>query len=183
MLGGWAKDTRREVIVKEAAQLVEVLGLQSRLEEPFWSPGVRSSVALTSFRLQPGEKADQLRARMVHIVMNISGAKRTVPSTPSKMHWSTISKPREERLRSAHASKVRRLLHVLGIGVAEADTEYASGTVWWKDSCIASVTRRMPSGAAHGKVPGSWVALGVLANVLSKEVAEVEAAWEDCFTN
>ena len=184
VLGGWPKDTKRDVIVKEAADLVHRLGLQDRLEESFWSPGVRSSVALSSFHLQPGETADQLRARMVHVVLAISGTKMQVASAAvGKTHWATISKPREERLRSSHASKVRRLLHVLGVGVTEADTEYASGTVWWKDACIASVTRRMPPDAVAGKVPGSWLALRALAGALSKEVAVVEAAWEECFAS
>ena len=70
---------------------------------------------------------------------------------------------------------------MLGVGVAEADTEYASGTVWWKDACIASVTRRMPPDAVPGKVPGSWLALRALAVMLSKDTAVVEAAWEECF--
>ena len=39
VLGGWPRDTKKEDIVEGARKIVERLGLQGRLEQPFWSPG------------------------------------------------------------------------------------------------------------------------------------------------
>ena len=164
VLGGWPRDTKREVIVADAKQIVERLGLQGRLEQPFWCPGVRGSVALSNFVQMPGEDADGLRARMIHVVTAISGAKLAVDpgQQTSKLYWCTLSKPRQERLRSSHASKVRRLMYALKLDMGKVETEYASGTVWLMDKCISSATR--PSSPD-----------GVLD--------EVRSSWEACFSN
>ena len=183
VLGGWPKDTKREVIVVEAKTVVDRLGLGGRLEQAFWSPGVRSSVALATFSLQQGETADDLRSRMVHVVTAIGWAKLSGPSLPpGKTYWCTISKPREERLRSSHASKVR-LLHSLDQDILLAETEYASGTAWYKDTLIASAVRQMPAAAVAGRTPGSWLAASVLANLAAVDEQKVRAAWEACFGN
>ena len=116
---------------------------------------------------------------MIHVVMTISGAKISVTNEQdSKLHWCTLSKPRQERLRSSHASKVRRLLYSLDQDMGCVETEYASGTVWLKDCCISSATRPAPARSMQGRS-----SVDEVARLASVDKETVKTAWEACFAN
>ena len=84
-------------------------------------------------------------------------------------------------MRAAHASKVRKIIHVKkGNMIQQAETEYSSGSLWLSNKMVCSGVRPKPKEQGHafveGKFPGAWVdatALGQLLGVPADEIAEL----------
>ena len=109
-----------------------------------------------------GEQPVDTRGRMqkiVNTVKTINQAKIQEHNIEEgKTMWSSYSKSPQERQRAAHASKVRKLFHVLAPAlVPQLETEYATGSVWLGNTMLASSTR------PKGKVTPSWVVISLVA--------------------
>ena len=93
--------------------------------------------------------------------------------------WATVSRPKSDRGNGSHASKVRRLLHMVSADFDEVDAVYDTGSIWHKDLLVASVEK--PRNGAHvrkGKLDSSWVDLVALSKTTGRSQEELESMWQ-----
>ena len=187
IMGGWEPLTRKPVLLKEANQVVAKLGLKGMFDGELYAPGVRKGIVLSDIVQRDAETPADCRERMLRILKALNDEAYSSDSFPAgKKLWCSISRPKSERDRAAHASKLRRLLHSLGNGfVAQADTEYPTGSVWLGDSLIGSAVKPRPttpgSVVADGKLPGAWLDVGKVAAFTRTSTRLVHDAWQRAF--
>ena len=92
-----------------------------------------------------------------------------------KYLWANLSKPKEERDRSSHASKLKRLIMEISGGMDPGmELEYPAGSAWLPSGLFGSATRPMPSGTttANGRSVGTWVDIGRVAAAFNMQESE-----------
>ena len=180
VFGGWAASTRRKVVLGDLAKILRDVAADELLDEPPWTPGPRRGVALAGFKLRPGESVEDQKARMVEVANLIN--KAGIPTEHTLDHcpvWCTVSRERSQRPGGAHASKIRRVLHALQLGVDDVDTDYREGSVWRGEVLLGSVVREAPGvGVLQGKVEGSWFSPELLAQHCTAQQDAVAEAWK-----
>ena len=188
VFGGWGQGITSNVMLEELDQALKEMRLQGKLDGKCYSPGVRKGVALSQFTMRDAETAGDMHTRMIEVVKAVSEAEKHLPHMrDGKTLWASVSKPKAERDRAAHASKMRRLLHGLGGGlVAQAETEYTSGTFFLRERMAGSAIKPKPQDPcrviAEGRLPGSWVDIGHIAKMSKRSDREVHQAWQDALT-
>ena len=180
VLGGWPRDTPRLDILSDVKALATDLDIQTDLGD-YFVPGQRNSICICPF---DGQEGYQNRGKMLAIIGKIQAARIQTEHLPDGKHvWATLSKPKAERERSSHISKMRRLLYVLGWDARQSDPEYATGTLWAKDQLLGSATRPKPqTGTCEAsRAENSWIQLEAFGVITGKLTAEVLAAWKSCW--
>ena len=128
LVGGWKTDTKRSVILADMADLID---------QPPWVPKARHSICLSEFKLRNGETEAEREQRMYAMISKLNDPCMVVQKLASGgTLWATVSRPRTERGGGPHASKVRRLLHMVQADFGEVDSVYDSETSgirtsWW----------------------------------------------------
>ena len=148
----------------------------------YFVPGQRNSICICPF--EGGGMGD--RGKMLALVSKIQSARlQTEHLADGKHVWATLSRPKSERERAGHASKMRRLLYALGWDAHQSDPEYSTGTLWARDKLIGSVTRSQPSEVTceRGRAAGSWVNVEAVSELTGKNLDEVVKAWQGCWDN
>ena len=174
ILGGWPRDTPRLDILSDVKAMALDLDISAQLGD-YFVPGQRNSICICPFE---GEGSYADRGKMLAVVGKIQSARlQTEHLADGKHVWATLSRPRSERERASHASKMRRLLYTL------SDPEYSTGTLWAKDKLMGSVTRSRPEGVVceQGKAAGSWISVEAFSELTGKHKDEVMKAWQGCW--
>ena len=180
ILGGWPRDTPRLDILSDVKALAADLDIQACLGD-YFVPGQRNSICICPFEGQGGHEQ---RGKMLAIVGKVQAARlQTEHLADGKHVWATLSKPKAERERSSHASKMRRLLYALGWDAKRSDPEYATGTLWAGEKLLGSTTRSRPQHKAceDGRAANSWIDVEAFGEVTGKPKEEVILAWKKCW--
>ena len=180
VLGGWPRDTPRNDILSDVKGVVAELDIQELLGD-YFVPGQRNSICICPF---DGHGSYESRGKMLAIIGKIQAARfQTEHLADGKHVWATLSKPKAERERSSHTSKMRRLLYALGWDAKQSDPEYATGTLWAKDKLLGSATRPRPrSGTCEpGKAENSWIQVEAFCAITGTSSEEVVSAWRGCW--
>ena len=180
LVGGWKTDTKRSVIVADIADALQKAGAKDLIDQAPWVPKARRSICLSEMRLRPGESEADREQRTYAVISKLNdpcmvGQKLASGNTL----WATVSRPSTERGGGPHASKIRRLLHMVQADFDEIDSVYDSGSIWHKDVLVGSVDK--PANGSHvkkGKMGGSWIDLVALAKTTGKKIDELEALWQ-----
>ena len=186
IFGGWHPKARRELVLNELQGVLHDVGADELLHEKPWTPGPRRGIALAAFQPRAGEGPADVRARMLEVVNLINRAAIPTESTlDGRPVWSSISKDKSDRVESAHASKLRRLLHTVQANVDDTDADYKEGSLWLGDHLLGSVKLPVPEGinTLQGKIAGSWVAPGVVAAATGIQEDVIVGAWERIMAN
>ena len=182
ILGGWPRDTPRLDILSDVKAMALDLDISAQLGD-YFVPGQRNSICICPFE-GGGGLAD--RGKMLAIVGKIQSARlQTEHLADGKHVWATLSRPRAERERASHASKMRRLLYTLGWDAHQSDPEYSTGTLWATDKLMGSVTRSKPEGVMceKGRAADSWINVEAFSDLTGKTREEVMTAWQGCWAS
>ena len=181
VFGGWRLDTKKSVILSDLNAVLRDAQMDQQLDVSPWVPAVRHSIAIAEFKERQGENADGVRRRMLAVIAAVNGAKVQSENTQDgKYIWAAISRPKNDRGSGYHCGKVRKLLYQLGIGVAEAECAYSTGSLWFKDKLVASVDKAADhDDVKKGKMDRSWLDVTLVAELSGKKKADVEAAWDE----
>ena len=145
--GGWPRESRRQLVLQDLAQLIDRLHVRDFLDAPPWTSGPRRSVALANFAQRPGETAHDTRQRMHKVVMAFAGGNTNVGD---RRIWCSFSRSPKERRRAGQASLVKKVVKEISEAhLDRLDVEYTSGTVWLEESRVASAVH------PYGGGPGS----------------------------
>ena len=182
VFGGWGPDTHRDALLPELKELLQKINLLDSFEDIF-TTGPRRGNALGIVSLRALESDQDLKRRIITMVQSIRQAQMSSKSMePGKNLWASLSKTKSERVRSAHAGKLKRLI----LEVDEAmknhlDVEWNAGSVWVRGNLVGSVLRAKPvasSTISAGKMPSSWVDLSLLARLLGCSDSDLKDRWE-----
>ena len=99
VFGGWARDTRKQVILQQLGAALDQLGFRELLDNPPFCTGPRRSTAKKG-----GESEYATRRRMHSIIMGLAGNEVTIPVSGRKM-FATYSKSKTARTISTGLSK------------------------------------------------------------------------------
>ena len=181
IFGGWGPDTRREDLLAELHELLKKLDLFDTFEDIF-TTGPRRGNALAVVRVKPGETDQELKKRILTMIQAIRVAQVSSQSMEAgKNLWASLSKTKQERLRSSHAGKMKRLVLEIDEGEkTHLDVEWSAGSLWIRGKLLGSATRPKPHGitATPGKMPGSWIDTAMLGRVLGCSEADLKERWE-----
>ena len=180
LVGGWKTDTKRSIIVSDMADALQKAGAKDLVDQAPWVPKARHSICLSEMRLRQGESEADREQRMYAVIAKLNDPCMVVQKLASgNTLWATVSRPRTERGGGPHASKIRRLLHVVQADFDEVDSVYDLGSIWRKDVLVGSVDK--PANGSHvkkGKMEGSWIDLVALAKTTGRKIDELEALWQ-----
>ena len=182
ILGGWPRDTPKANIMSDVKAMAADLDIQATLGD-YFLPGQRNSICICPME---GRGSYDDRGKMLALVGKIQSARIQTEHLPDGKHvWATLSRPKWERERASHTSKMRRLLYTLGWDAKQSDAEYSTGTLWAKDKLLGSATRTRPQGTTceEGRAVGSWIDVKAFVSVTGKNAEEVLAAWKGCWDN
>ena len=185
VFGGWRLDTKKSLILSDLHAVLKDAQMDQQLDVNPWVPAVRHSIAIAEFKERQGENTDGVRRRMLAIIAAVNGAKVQSENTQDgKYIWAAISRPKNDRGSGYHCGKVRKLLYQLGIGVADAECAYSTGSLWLKDKLVASVDKTADrDNVKKGKLDRSWLDVALVAKLSGKKQDDVEAAWEEILNN
>ena len=180
VFGGWRTDTKKSLILTDLQAVLSDAQVDGLLDAPAWVPAVRHSVAIAEFVARKGENPDGLRTRMMAIIAAVNAARIQSENTAEgKSIWAAVSRPRSDRGPGAHCGKTRKLFYQLGVGVAEVECGYSTGSTWFKDRLVSSVEKvRNDDKVAKGVLDHSWTDVILIAQLSGKGEQEVKDAWE-----
>ena len=110
VFGGWARDTRRQMLLSQLDAALAFLSLDELLDERPWTTGPRRSTAMVKFKFREGEGHQEMRQRMLKLVTTFAEVDYKVAGNRL---WCTFSKTPEERARAGHASLVKRVVQAV----------------------------------------------------------------------
>ncbi|CAE7244711.1 pol [Symbiodinium sp. CCMP2592] len=162
--GGWSQDTRKSVIEEEALVLLNMEGVKEFLDcEKITVFGPRKSFGVIRFLERNGENFAMLKERMWGVIKFVAALKHKWPSAgnDAKPAWASFLKTKGARLRTSHASMLRRVTMQLACETKDAngapchpasvlsenyDVDWNAGTVWLAAAKLGSATHRQPRG-------------------------------------
>ena len=184
IFGGWGPEVKKGQLLDELDAVLKEAQLAGKLDSKPYAPGVRKGIAVSTFQLRDAESPQDLRSRMLDVVRGVNDEDAHTPTMgPSRKMWAALSKPKPERERASHASKIRRVLHQLAGGLVNmSEAEYATGTVYLGDQVAGSAVKPRPKGhfnIADGKLATSWINISHIAKVAKVTEAHVHSIWQD----
>ena len=180
IMGGWSPDTPATEVLQKANEMARDLQLQLNMTEAF-VPGVRRGFVLIPLTPQEGESEEAMRQRTQACIRRVNGANislgRKADGNPAKL-WLTVSQPPERRRRAALAGKVKRLIiEAGGAGtLARIEPEWATGTVWFRNSKVSSATSAGPRGSTPAGC--GWIDVPRISELLGVDNERLEKVWE-----
>ncbi|CAE7487330.1 jockey\pol [Symbiodinium sp. CCMP2592] len=184
VFGGWARDSRRRVILEELKSFLESLKVADLFDSEPFTTGARRSMALCGFQQRATETFSDMRARMHRIVVAFS--KGGLSTKAGGRAWCSYSKTKQERAKGSHAGWIKRAVSELKPEVAaDLEIEWQSGSVWLEDTLLGSSDLPVPPGTdmrgvlvnedQEGK---PWVSVKLLARDLKLKDKDVKQALE-----
>ena len=123
LFGGWKADTKRGVIVDDITRTLAKAGADDLVDQTPWVPRARHSICLSEMKLREAESERDREQRMLAIIAKVNDSKISTQKLASgNTLWATISRPKSDRGNGPHASKVRRLLHMISADFGEVGT-------------------------------------------------------------
>ena len=180
VMGGWPPDTLAADVLAKANEMARDLQLQINMADAF-VPGVRRGFVLVPISPMDGETEDGMRQRIQQCIRRVNASNISLgwkpDGNPARL-WLTLSQPPERRRRAALAGKVKRLLIEAGgpSSLARIEPEWATGTVWFKDTKVSSGTSSGPPGSNSAGC--GWIDLPKIAELLGVELQQLNKAWE-----
>ena len=180
VMGGWPPETLAADVLSKANEMTRDLQLQINMAEAF-VPGVRRGFVLVPIHPMEGETEENMRQRVQNCIRRVNSSNITLgrkpDGNPAKL-WLTLSQPPERRRRAALAGKVKRLIIEAGGTslVPRIEPEWATGTVWFKDTKISSGTSSGPPGTSAAGC--GWIDLPRLSELLGVDHQLLLKQWE-----
>ena len=199
VIGGWLRDTKKQVIEEEFAKAIDNEEVKKFLDTTTLAIyGPRRSVGMLKFEARPGESNAEMKERMWGVIKFFASLKLVLPSTAGtgaepKTLWASFVKTRAARARSTLVSLVRRVAISLAADTKDEkggvkcllntaftayDCDWSLGTIWCGPHKIASATHKVPRDCEHVLMPGGWVNLNVLAATAGCSIDAAKAALE-----
>ncbi|CAE7832402.1 unnamed protein product [Symbiodinium sp. CCMP2592] len=177
--GGWARETRRKIILDDLAGLLSSLQVSDLLDSDPFTTGARRSMALSSFKQRAHESFADMRSRMHKIV--IAFAKGGLEIKGGGRAWCSFSKTKAERAKGAHAGWIKRVVSEMKADqVANLDIEWQSGSVWLEDTLLGSSDLPVPPGTDMRGVlvnedqeAKPWISVKLLSKELKQKEKDV----------
>ena len=182
VIGGWAQDSKRQVILDESAGFLGRAAVKDLIDQTsltVWGP--RRSFGVLEFVLRDGESPQGMRDRMWGVIQSARNDPFQLDSTanlgtPKKL-WCSFTKTREARRRSAHGSMLRRVClgavedaaasgeahNLLARAETAYEVDWGSGTVWVGEWKLGSATHRMPKGDGVKQMSSGWLDLNAIS--------------------
>ncbi|CAE7706713.1 unnamed protein product [Symbiodinium sp. CCMP2592] len=181
VFGGWGSDTHRDQLLPELREMLQKINVLKSFADIF-TTGPRRGNALGLVHLVDGESDQDLKRRVVEIVQAVRSAQMAGASMEhGKVLWAAPSKSKLERVRSAHAGKLKRMiLEVAEQERTHLDVEWAAGSVWLRARLVGSAVRSKPADVQvlPGKAPQTWVDIATVARLLGCGEQGLRDRWE-----
>ena len=188
IVGGWNRMTKKDDALGQMEALMTKLDCRAQLDGEWFTTGLRRGYVLCNGEARLGERPEAARARLQKVAAAIQAAKQVPygedPATPYL--WAGMQKSRGDRDRSAHLGKIRKLLHQKApSSLDQVDWEYRTGTAYYQTRVIASVSLPVPADrvTTPGKLPGSWVDVGSLSQLIEEGVQDTKTLLRALYDN
>ena len=176
VFGGWLQDTKRQVILDEAAAFLrrpDISDIVDAQDLTVWGP--RRSFGVLRYKLRDGEEMSGLRDRMRKTIQLLRATPHRLASTNAagdgKPMWCQFVKTREARRRSSHGSLTRRVCldvardcalnkeahNVTATVETNYDVDWNSGTVWLGEWKLGSCIHRQPKNDGVRLLSSGWI--------------------------
>ena len=196
IIGGWLQDTKKEIIITEASEILGREELKQYLDETKITVfGPRKSFGVIRFHDRPGENFYLVKERMWAVIKYVNALKHMWSSAAGqgKPAWISFMKSKGARQRSGHASMIRRIAIDLagdakdGQGAPKCpeavmpdnyDVDWGAGTVWRQDWKLGSSVHRQPRGGDVRVMSGGWVDVTAMVKATGAAATEVTMTLE-----
>ena len=179
-MGGWPPDTLAADVLAKANEMARDLQLQISMADAF-VPGVRRGFVLIPISPRDGESEEAMRQRIQSCIRRVNASNISLgwkPDGNQARLWLTLSQPPERRRRAALAGKVKRLIIEAGGSslVPRIEPEWATGTVWLKDTKVSSGTSAGPTGSSGAGC--GWIDLPKIAELIGVDPQQLAKTWD-----
>ena len=182
IVGGWHSLSKKEDILQQIEGLTQKLGVGDQLDSDWYATGLRRGYVLCQGKIRTGESMDQARQRLLGVAAAFQKAKiKPHPEGAAPVLWAGLQRPKADRDKSSHLGKLRKLFHKEAPHlISLLDCEYRTGTAYYSRSVAASAVLPAPKDKPvfAGKLPGSWVDIQVIAEMLQMDEDETKALLE-----
>ena len=182
IMGGWPEEIQREVLLADIWELLHRVGLDDRFSDIF-TTGPRRGFAIGNVTFSDNVGPGDVKRQLIEMTVQIRKAQvRSDKMTVGKYLWANLSKPKAERDRGAHASKLKRVvLEITGGSDPGIELEHSAGSAWLPCGLYGSATRLQPGGTKTlpGRSQGTWIDIGRVASAFGMAEADVEAKWRE----
>ncbi|CAE7223910.1 unnamed protein product [Symbiodinium sp. CCMP2592] len=188
VFGGWAENTRRNVILHQLSESLSHLKLNHLLDSDPFTTGPRRAVALCNFTQRSSESPPELRRRMLELVQEINKADLALQGGRRNL-WCSFSRSPAERGRASVAGCVKKIVaHHRATHPSELDLDYAAGAAWMGDMQLAGMGASTVSNTTsiETRAGPAWIdeiglskTLKVSRQTIEDEVKQHRAALDD----
>ena len=151
IVGGWDGNQEAKVTLEKATTVLKELQVDVDMDDAF-VPGLRRGYVIVPMTTRQHETFDEMRGRVQQAVVRVRTANVTLGNrddgTPSRL-WMAVSQPPDRRKREMNGD------------IQHLDVEWATGSVWYRESKVASARGTKPDGAQDAG-PG-WINLPEIA--------------------
>ena len=177
IMGGWGDDTPAEETLRGVQQMIKDLRVDVDVDQAF-VPGVRRGYAILPYGPRDNETAQDLRERLsgaLRRVRQANIAMGTNSEGKTRYLWMQLSQSPERRRRVQLAGKCKRLCLSFGAALNQIETEWPTGTVWYKGTRVCSATTTKPPEAQEAGA--GWMNIKAIARGLGQPEGEVDGEW------
>ncbi|CAE7939467.1 unnamed protein product [Symbiodinium sp. KB8] len=177
IMGGWGDDTPAEETLRGVQQMLKDLRVDVDADQAF-VPGVRRGYAILPYGPRENETAQDLRERLsgaLRRVRQANIAMGTNSEGKTRYLWMQLSQSPERRRRVQLAGKCKRLCLSFGAALNQIETEWPTGTVWFKGTRVCSATTTKPAEAQEAGA--GWINIKAIARGLGQPENEVDGEW------
>ena len=185
VVGGFPKDSRRDVIIKRVNEVLQQQGLMPDTDESPFCTGPRRTVALLPFRVRANETTSDAKNRMHRVLAGVVNARANIVGASRPM-WCGVSKTPAKRLRSSHCGFLRKIVAAVDDDFLQhAEHDYGKGSTWLGQTLVGCATDPPPNIDKYklfkvpGK-PGHWLNVSGLAAEMKVQFSEIEKAIHKC---
>ncbi|CAE7730219.1 unnamed protein product, partial [Symbiodinium sp. CCMP2456] len=149
IMGGWGDDTPADETMRGVVQMIKDLRVDVDTDQAF-VPGVRRGYAILPYGPREGENPQELRERLSQALRRVRQANIAMGTNAegkTKYLWMQLSQSPERRRRVQLAGKCKRLCLSFGATLSQIETEWPTGTVWFKGTRVCSATTTRPGEA------------------------------------
>ena len=180
VIGGFARDTRRQEVIKRVNQALRDLRVDQLTDREPFATRPRTSFVLLKFEERRTETYDQARSRM-HEVLSAIVKGRVKLEGQERPMWSGVAKSRAEREKAQHCGRIRAVVRYFDSGrLDQVDSDYAKGTSWLGQFMVGSASEPQPEQKGdvffvyEDRTDKPWINLTALSGELQSDLTEVQ---------